>query len=51
MQEYEIISERQEAVLRYLEEHGIPFTMYNHPGGEDDRGGEAMVARRRERAL
>ena len=31
---YEIISERQEKVLRYLEEHGIPFTTYNHPEGK-----------------
>ena len=34
MQEYEIISDRQEAVLRYLERHGIPFTTYNHPEGK-----------------
>ena len=34
MQEYEIISDRQEAVLRYLEGHGIPFTTYNHPEGK-----------------
>ena len=30
----EIISERQERVLRYLEEHHIPFTTYNHPEGK-----------------
>ena len=34
MTTYEIISERQEKVLRYLEEHGIPFTTYNHPEGK-----------------
>ena len=34
MAAYEIISERQEKVLRYLEEHGIPFTTYNHPEGK-----------------
>ena len=28
------ISERQERVLRYLEEHHIPFTVYNHPEGK-----------------
>ena len=27
------ISERQEKVLRYLEQHNIPFTVYNHPEG------------------
>ena len=32
--DYEIISERQEKVLRYLDEHGIPFTTYNHPEGK-----------------
>jgi Ala-tRNA(Pro) deacylase len=31
---YEIISERQQRVLHYLEEHGIPFTTYNHPEGK-----------------
>ncbi|MCR5050843.1 MAG: prolyl-tRNA synthetase associated domain-containing protein [Paludibacteraceae bacterium] len=31
---YEIISPRQEAVLRYLDEHKIPFTTYNHPEGK-----------------
>ena len=30
----EIISERQEKVLRYLTEHDIPFTTYNHPEGK-----------------
>ena len=34
MASYEIISERQEKVLQYLEEHGIPFTTYNHPEGK-----------------
>ena len=34
MNHYEIISERQEKVLRYLEEHAIPFTTYNHPEGK-----------------
>ena len=34
MMDYEIISARQERVLRYLEEHGIPFTTYNHPEGK-----------------
>ena len=29
-----VISKRQEAVLAYLEEHGIPFTCYNHPEGK-----------------
>ena len=29
-----VISERQEAVLSYLEVHGIPFTCYNHPEGK-----------------
>ena len=28
------ISERQEKVLRYLEQHNIPFTVYNHPEGK-----------------
>ena len=32
--DYEIISERQEKVLRYLTEHDIPFTTYNHPEGK-----------------
>ena len=32
--EYEIISGRQEKVLRYLEDHHIPFTTYNHPEGK-----------------
>ena len=31
---YEIISERQEKVLRYLEDHHIPFITYNHPEGK-----------------
>ena len=30
----EIISERQEKVLRYLAEHDIPFSTYNHPEGK-----------------
>ena len=30
----EIISDRQEKVLRYLDEHNIPFTTYNHPEGK-----------------
>ena len=30
----EIISDRQERVLRYLDEHGIAFTTYNHPEGK-----------------
>ncbi len=30
----EIISERQEKVLRYLDEHHIPFSTYNHPEGK-----------------
>ena len=34
MEKYEIISERQEKVLRYLDEHGIAFTTYNHPEGK-----------------
>ena len=34
MENYEIISDRQEKVLRYLVEHGIPFTTYNHPEGK-----------------
>ena len=34
MTDYEILSERQEKVLRYLEAHGIPFTTYNHPEGK-----------------
>lgn len=34
MNNYEIISERQEKVLHYLEQHGIPFTTYNHPEGK-----------------
>ena len=34
MEGYEIISERQERVLRYLQEHDIPFTTYNHPEGK-----------------
>ena len=34
MNNYDIISERQEKVLRYLDEHGIPFTTYNHPEGK-----------------
>ncbi|MBR1515217.1 MAG: prolyl-tRNA synthetase associated domain-containing protein [Paludibacteraceae bacterium] len=29
-----IISERQEKVLRYLEEHNIPYSTYNHPEGK-----------------
>ena len=32
--DYEIISERQERVLRYLTEHDVPFTTYNHPEGK-----------------
>ena len=31
---YEIISDRQEKVLRFLEENHIPFTTYNHPEGK-----------------
>lgn len=31
---YEIISERQEAVLTYLDQHQIPCTCYNHPEGK-----------------
>ncbi len=34
MENYEIISDRQERVLRYLDEHHIPFTTYNHPEGK-----------------
>ena len=34
MGDYEIISERQEKALHFLEEHGIPFTTYNHPEGK-----------------
>lgn len=34
MKQYEIISDRQEKVLRYLDEHNIPFTTYNHPEGK-----------------
>ena len=34
METYEIISDRQERVLRYLDEHHIPFTTYNHPEGK-----------------
>ena len=34
MQTYEIISDRQEKVLRYLTEHDILFTTYNHPEGK-----------------
>ena len=34
MGDYKIISERQEKVLHYLEEHNIPFTTYNHPEGK-----------------
>ncbi len=34
MTDYEIISERQERVLRYLEKHDIPFSTYNHPEGK-----------------
>ena len=34
MADYEIISPRQEKVLRYLEDHNIPFTTYNHPEGK-----------------
>lgn len=34
MLNYEIISDRQERVLRYLDEHNIPFTTYNHPEGK-----------------
>ena len=34
MKNYEIISNRQERVLRYLDEHNIPFTTYNHPEGK-----------------
>lgn len=30
MNNYDIISERQEKVLHYLDEHGIPFTTYNN---------------------
>ena len=29
MAQYEIISDRQERVLRYLDAHHIPFTTYN----------------------
>ena len=29
-----IISDRQAAVLAYLNEHAIPFTCYNHPEGK-----------------
>lgn len=32
--EDEMISPRQEAVLAFLNEHGIPFTCYNHPEGK-----------------
>ena len=34
MKSYELISDRQEKVLRFLEEHDIPFTTYNHPEGK-----------------
>jgi Ala-tRNA(Pro) deacylase len=34
MENHEIISDRQERVLRYLDEHHIPFTIYNHPEGK-----------------
>ena len=34
MENYDIISERQEKVLRYLTEHNIPFTTYNHHEGK-----------------
>ena len=34
MEQYEIISDRQEKVLHYLEDHNIPFTTYNHPEGK-----------------
>lgn len=30
----ELLSERQEKVVHYLEEHHIPFTIYNHPEGK-----------------
>ena len=29
-----VISDRQERVLRFLREHDIPFTCYNHPEGK-----------------
>lgn len=32
--DFEIFSERQQRVLNYLKEHGIPFTTYNHPEGK-----------------
>ena len=44
MENYDIISDRQEKVLRYLDEHGIAFTTYNHPEGktiELSRDGQA----------
>lgn len=34
MSKYEIISERQQNVLQYLEAHDIAFTTYNHPEGK-----------------
>ena len=30
----DIISEREQRVLEYLTEHGIPFSSYNHPEGK-----------------
>ena len=30
----ELLSERQEKVVHYLEQHHIPFTVYNHPEGK-----------------
>ena len=27
-------TERQDKVLNYLKEHGIPFSCYNHPEGK-----------------